>query len=42
MHPFTLKYKPVKTNEIIGQEIAIKKLKKFISDYKKQKKKAWL
>jgi replication factor C large subunit len=42
MHPFTLKYKPVKTNEIIGQEIAIKKLKKFISDYKKQKKKAVL
>ena len=42
MQPFTIKYQPKKTSEIIGQDIALKKLKDFIVNFKKQKKKAAL
>ncbi len=42
MQPFTIKYKPKKTDEIIGQDAGIKKLKDFVVDFKKQKKNAAL
>ncbi|MAE42340.1 hypothetical protein CMO93_01100 [Candidatus Woesearchaeota archaeon] len=42
MHPFTIKYQPKTTNEIIGQDLAIKKLKDFVINFKKQKKNAVL
>ena len=42
MQPFTIKYKPKKTDEIIGQDIAIKKLKNFVVNFKKQRKNAAL
>ena len=42
MHPFTLKYQPKKISEIIGQDDAIKKLKNFVVNFKKQKKNAAL
>jgi len=42
MQPFTIKYKPKKLNEIVDQDKAIKKLKDFVINYKKQKKKAIL
>ena len=42
MHPFTIKYQPKKTNEIIGQDEAIKKLKDFVINFKQQRKNAAL
>jgi replication factor C large subunit len=42
MQPFTIKYQPKKTNEIMGQDTAIKKLKNFVVDFKKQRKNAAL
>ena len=42
MQPFIIKYQPKKTNEIIGQDVAIKKLKNFVVNFKKQKKNAAL
>ena len=42
MQPFTIKYQPKKTNEIIGQDTAIKKLKDFVVNFKKQRKNAAL
>ena len=40
MHPFTIKYQPKKTSEIIGQDIILKKLKNFVVNFKRQKKRA--
>ena len=40
MQPFTIKYQPKKTDEIIGQDTAIKKLKNFVVDFKRQRKNA--
>jgi replication factor C large subunit len=37
---FTLKYTPLTTSEVIGQEKALIKLKSFVTNYKTQKKKA--
>lgn len=34
MQPFTIKYKPKKIDEIIGQDVAIKKLKDFVVNFK--------
>jgi replication factor C large subunit len=42
MQPFTIKYQPKTTKEIVGQDTSIKKLKEFINDFKKQKKNAIL
>ncbi|MEK0337652.1 MAG: AAA family ATPase, partial [Nitrosopumilus sp.] len=42
MQPFTIKYQPKKTNEIIGQDTAIKNLKNFVVNFKRQKKNAAL
>jgi len=42
MQPFTFKYRPKTTKEIIGQDEAIKKLKDFVVNFKKQKKNAAL
>ena len=42
MHPFTFKYRPKTAKEIIGQESAIKKLRDFVVNFKKQKKNAAL
>ena len=42
MRPFTIKYQPRKTNEIIGQDTAIRKLKDFVINFKKQRKNAAL
>lgn len=42
MHPFTFKYQPKTSKEIIGQNEAIKKLKDFVVNFKKQKKNAAL
>ena len=42
MQPFTIKYKPKKTSEIIGQDAALKKLKEFVINFKKQRKNAAL
>jgi len=42
MQPFTIKYQPKKTNEIIGQDTAIRKLKDFVVNFKKQRKNAAL
>ena len=42
MHPFTIKYQPKKTSEIIGQDAALKKLKDFVINFKKQRKNAAL
>ena len=42
MQPFITKYRPRKINEIIGQDDALKKLKNFVVDFKKQKKNAAL
>ena len=38
MQPFTIKYQPKKTSDIMGQDIALKKLKNFVVDFKKQRK----
>ena len=40
MQPFAIKYRPRKTSEIIGQDAAIKKLKDFVVNFKKQRKNA--
>ncbi|MBN2422021.1 replication factor C large subunit [Candidatus Woesearchaeota archaeon] len=40
MLPWTVKYRPKDSSEIQGQESKIERLKKFISDYKNQKKKS--
>ena len=42
MQPFTIKYKPKKTSEIIGQDTAVRKLKDFVVNFKRQKKNAVL
>lgn len=42
MHPFTIKYQPKNTEDIIGQDTAVKKLKSFVAGFKKQRKKAAL
>lgn len=42
MQPLTAKYRPKTTEDIIGQDSAIKKLKDFVLNFKKQKKKAAL
>ncbi|MCH8329160.1 MAG: AAA family ATPase, partial [Nanoarchaeota archaeon] len=42
MQPFTIKYQPKKTSEIIGQDTAIKNLKNFVVNFKRQKKNAAL
>ena len=42
MHPFTFKYQPKTAKEIIGQESAVKKLRDFVVNFKKQKKNAAL
>ena len=42
MQPFIIKYKPKKTSEIIGQDVALKKLKNFVVNFKNQKKNAAL
>jgi replication factor C large subunit len=42
MQPFTIKYCPKKTSEIIGQDKALKKLKDFVVNFKKQRKNAVL
>ena len=42
MQPFTLKYQPKKTSEIIGQDVAIKKLKEFVVNFKRHSKNAAL
>lgn len=42
MQPFTIKYQPKKTDEIIGQDNGLKKLKDFVVNFKKQKKNAAL
>ena len=34
MLPFTIKYQPKKTNEIIGQDTSIRKLKEFVVNLK--------
>ncbi|MBI2651192.1 replication factor C large subunit [Candidatus Woesearchaeota archaeon] len=40
MLPFTIKYRTRKINDIVGQDIAIKKLKNFVADFKRQRKNA--
>ncbi len=42
MQPWTKKYQPKKIKEIIGQDLAIKTLKDFVLNFKKQKKKSAL
>ena len=42
MHPFTIKYQPKKPSEIIGQDEALRKLRDFVVNFKRQKKKAAL
>ncbi len=42
MIPFTKKYSPNALKEIIGQDNSVKELREFVSNYKKQKKKALL
>jgi len=42
MLPFTTKYQPKTTKEILGQDTAIKKLKEFVINFKKQRKNAGL
>ena len=42
MLPFTIKYQPKKISEIIGQDTAIKNLKNFVVNFKRQKKNAAL
>lgn len=42
MHPYIIKYLPKKTSEIVGQDIALKKLKDFVINFKKQRKNAAL
>ena len=42
MLPYTIKYQPKNSQEIIGQDEAVKTLKDFITNYKTQKKKAIL
>jgi replication factor C large subunit len=42
MQPFTIKYQPKMTSGIIGQNTAIKKLKDFVINFKKQRKNAAL
>ena len=42
MIPFTYKYAPKSTSEILGQEMAVSQIRSFISDFKKKKKKALL
>ena len=34
MQPFTIKYQPKKTNEIIEQDTALKKLKNYYVNFK--------
>src|SRR3989338_5746090 len=40
--PWFRKYSPDLTKEVIGQDTSVNEIKKFIHDYKKQKKKALL
>ena len=40
--PWTKKYSPEKEEDLVGQDVAIKKVKFFIENYKQQKKKAIL
>jgi len=42
MHPLTLKYLPKTEKDIIGQDESLKKIKDYLLNYKKQKKKAIL
>jgi replication factor C large subunit len=42
MQPFTIKYQPKQTSEIVGQDTAMKKLKEFVVNFKSQKKNAVL
>lgn len=42
MVPWSGKYKPLKLNEVVGQDRSVKQIHDFISNYKKQKKKALL
>jgi len=42
MIPFTKKYSPKALKEVIGQDDAVKELKDFVTNFKKQKKKALL
>ncbi|MBL7055641.1 replication factor C large subunit [Candidatus Woesearchaeota archaeon] len=42
MQPFTIKYRPKTTKDVLGQDESIKKLKNFVVDYESQKKKAAL
>lgn len=42
MLPWTIKYIPKKSSDIIGQETQVKRLQDFVKDYKKEKKKAIL
>ncbi len=40
--PWTKKYRPEKTKEVLGQQAAIKAIRAFVTSYKKQRKKALL
>jgi len=40
--PWTRKYQPKSTKEVIGQDSAVSQVRSFVKDYKKQKKKAAL
>ena len=42
MQPLTIKYQPKTSKEIIGQDLAVKKLKDFVINFKKQRKNAVL
>ena len=40
--PLTLKYNPKKISDIVGQQEQVKKIRDFVTNYKKQKKKSML
>jgi replication factor C large subunit len=42
MHPYTKKFEPEKISDVIGQDTAIKELKDFITNFKRNKKNAVL
>jgi replication factor C large subunit len=42
MEPWTIKYEPKKISEIKGQDEAVRQIKNFLENYKKQKRKALL
>jgi len=42
MHPYTKKYIPEKSSDIIGQDAALKELKDFVINFKRKKNKAAL